>query len=489
MLKKNYKSKKVKNTIIKKGDFMNRLLLTFSVVFLFISVSFVSGQNLLQNPGFEDWTGDSCHYWVTETTGYDLFRESGTVHSGSYSAKLILRSTSTQKFVQYVAPINTGNNYEFSYWCFDNDSHGRARVCIRWYDGSGGFISGYYGDYSVDSTEWQELISGPQGAPSVAETAHVEIRLYDVGTPFDSAVIYVDDASFVDHGSGQPPETLTIYEIQGQTTSSPWEDSTVVTHGIVTGVFGSHFFIEEQPGGAWHGIYVYGSSTTPIRGDSIRVTGVVTEYFGMTELTGPIVDVLSTGATLPGPTVLPTGSVSVEDYESVLTRVENATCTNDSLGYGEWELDDGSGPVIIDDMGVTYVPDSGQIYTVTGPVMYSYGDFMMEPRDSNDIIEGGGISEISGNTKEFTYSVFPTISTKSVQINFTVNKAIHTEVSIFSITGRKIATLLSENLKKGEHTILWNGTTTSGEYVPSGIYFVKARMGEKTVTKKVSILR
>ncbi|TET77712.1 MAG: T9SS type A sorting domain-containing protein, partial [Candidatus Cloacimonadota bacterium] len=100
-----------------------------------------------------------------------------------------------------------------------------------------------------------------------------------------------------------------------------------------------------------------------------------------------------------------------------------------------------------------------------------------------------GISEISGNTKEFTYSVFPTISTKSVQINFTVNKAIHTEVSIFSITGRKIATLLSENLKRGKHTILWKGTTTSGERVPSGIYFIKAQMGEKTETKKVSILR
>ncbi|MCK4396233.1 T9SS type A sorting domain-containing protein [candidate division WOR-3 bacterium] len=468
---------------------MNRLLLTFSVVFLFLSVSFVSGQNLLQNPGFEDWTGDSCHYWDTETTAFDLYQESGTIHSGTYSAKLILRSTSTQRFTQYVYPVNPGNDYEGSIWCYDNEPFGRARLYIRWYDGSGSWISSFFSSYSVDYTEWQQLTAGPSAAPAAAETAHVEIRLYSVGTPFDSAVFYVDDASFVDLGPGQPPETLTIYEIQGQATSSPWEDSSVVTYGIVTGVFGNHFFIEEQPGGAWHGIYVYGSSTTPNRGDSIRVTGVVTEYFGMTELTGPIVDVLSTGVTLPGPTVLPTGSVSVEDYESVLARVEDATCTNDSLGYGEWELDDNSGPVRVDDMGVSYVPDSGQIYTVIGPVMYSYGDFKMEPRDSNDIIEGGGISEISKITKEFTYYIFPTISSKSVRINLTANKSTHTEVSIFSITGRKITTLFSENLKKGEHTILWNGTTTSGEYVPSGIYFVKARMGEKTVTKKVSILR
>ena len=301
MLKKNYKSKKVKNTIIKKGDFMNRLLLTFSVVFLFISVSFVSGQNLLQNPGFEVWIDDStCQYWYTETSGIDAVKESGTVHSGSFSAKLILRSIDTQIFTQYVVPVNSGNDYQGSIWFFDNDQYIRARLYIRWYDGSGSWISSFFSSYSVDSTEWQELNAGPSAAPASAETAHFEIRMYDVSGFTDSAVFYVDDASFID---------------------------------------------------------------------------------------------LS------------------------------------------------------------------------------------------------GISEISEITKEFTYSVLPTISKKSIQINLTVNRSTLTEVSIFSITGRKITTLLSENLKPGKHTILWNGMATSGERVPSGIYFIKTRVGEKTVTKKVSILR
>ncbi len=464
---------------------MKRYLLIFSVAFLFLSVTIVWGQNLLQNPGFENWIDDStCQYWYTETSGIEAIKESGTVHSGTYSAKLFLTSTSTQRFTQYVAPVNVGNDYEFSFLCFDNEPYGRARIAIRWYDGSGSFISGYYGGYSSDSTEWQELNSGPQAAPATAETAHVEVRLYDVSGFTDSAIIYVDDASFVDLGSGTPPETLTIYEIQGQLSSSPWEDSTVVTHGTVTGVFGSNFFMEEQPGGAWHGIYVYGSSTTPTRGDSVRVTGLVDEYYGMTEITGPLVDVLTSGATLPGPTILPTGSVSVEDYESILTKVEDATCTNDSLGFGQWELDDGSGPVIIDDMGVEYVPNLGQFYTVTGPVMYSYGDFMMEPRDSNDIIPGTSITEITDNTRELAFSVFPTVSTKSININLSLRRVIHTEISVYSISGRKITTLLCENLKPGEHAVTWNGKS-----MPTGIYFITVKTEGKTETRKVSILR
>ena len=464
---------------------MKRLVLPFFIIFLLSLSPFLWCQNLLQNPGFESWLDDStCEFWYRETTGFSTAKESGTVHSGTYSAKLILSSTATQRLVQYVAPINSGNDYGFSFWCFDNDPYGRARVAIRWYDGTGSFISGYYGDYSSDSTEWQELTSGPRAAPASAETAHVEVRLYDVSGFTDTAIVYVDDACFADSGSGTPPETLTIYQIQGQALSSPYEDSSVVTYGIVTGVFSSDFFIEEQPGGAWHGIYVYGSATTPARGDSVRVTGIITEHFGMTEITGPIVDVLTGGVTLPAPTILPTGSVSVEDYESVLMRVNSATCTDDSLGHGEWEIDDGSGPLIVDDMGVSYKPTIGESYTVIGPLNYNFGDFMMEPRDSSDIIAGGGVSEVPESKNVFSFTVFPTVSKTSININLSINRANNAEVSIYSISGRKIATLLSKNLTKGKHTIVW-----SGKSVSAGIYFVKVNMEGETEIRKVSILR
>ncbi|TES90226.1 MAG: hypothetical protein E3J87_10415, partial [Candidatus Cloacimonadota bacterium] len=180
---------------------MKQFLISFVVVF-FLSATFVWGQNLLQNPGFENWTGDSAHYWHKETTGYDLFRESGTVHSGSYSAKFILRSTATQRLTQYVTPVNPGNGYEGTLYFFDNDPFVRARLYIRWFDGSGGWISSFGSSYSVDSAGWQELTAGPNTAPAAAETAHVEIRFYDVSGFTDSAIIYVDDASFVDLTSG-----------------------------------------------------------------------------------------------------------------------------------------------------------------------------------------------------------------------------------------------------------------------------------------------
>ncbi len=193
--------------------------------------------------------------------------------------------------------------------------------------------------------------------------------------------------------STQPtwPE-LTIAEIQGMADHSPYEGDTVITYGIVTGTYSHGFFLEERPGGAWHGIWVYTSDPPGVAvGDSVRVVGPVQEYYDLTEISHPVsVEVLASGLTPPGPTVLPTGEVPQEQYEGVFVRVENATCTNPDLGYGEWEVDDGSGPVRVDDKGVAFLPDSGQRYNVQGGLFYSYSNYKIEPRDSSDIEEVGG---------------------------------------------------------------------------------------------------
>lgn len=183
------------------------------------------------------------------------------------------------------------------------------------------------------------------------------------------------------------PPLLTIMEIQGQDSSSPYVGDTVATTGIVTGVYSNGFFLEERPGGAWHGIWVYTAGTPTVAvGDSILIIAEVNEYYGLTELLNIVhLEVLASGLPLPGPTLLPTGEVPQEQYEGVFVRVENAVCIDPDLGYGEWLVDDGSGPVRIDDKGVSYTPDSGQTYNIQGPLYYSFGNYKIEPRDSGDI--------------------------------------------------------------------------------------------------------
>ena len=173
-------------------------------VFGFSSLAF--GQNLLSNPGFESWTvngvGGPPDNWSLSGSSMTAEKDSTTIHGGSYSTKVTWTTTSTRYLQQYV-PVTAGSDYEFSFWVLDNDSGGRARVCIRWYTGTT-FISGYYGDYTSDSPDWQTLSSGTQTAPAGADTAHVEIRVYDISGWPGTATVYVDDTNF------EIPTTVTI---------------------------------------------------------------------------------------------------------------------------------------------------------------------------------------------------------------------------------------------------------------------------------------
>jgi len=190
-----------------------------------------------------------------------------------------------------------------------------------------------------------------------------------------------------------PPLSLTIYEIQYTTEpggASPYEGERVETSGVVTAVFENSFFIQDGSG-AWNGINIYPLEAVSL-GDEIILIGDVLEYNGKTEITDIISLQISGTSDLPEPVTISTDALAnSESYEGVLVKVEDVTVTNDDLGYGEWEINDGSGPCIVDDLGVyTYVPALDDfIYSITGIVDYSFGNFKLEPRNDDDFVYSG----------------------------------------------------------------------------------------------------
>jgi len=183
-----------------------------------------------------------------------------------------------------------------------------------------------------------------------------------------------------------------IQEIQYTTDpsgDSPYKDEAgVTTEGIVTAVYINGYYIQDPAGGGWSGLYVIDSSNIPTRGDRVRVTGTVAEYYNLTQLnTLTAFEVESSGNTLPAAQVLATGDVSQEMWEAVLVRVESVTVTDGDLGYGEWSVSDGSGDVVLDDKGsYTYTPTTGDVLNyIVGPLDFSYSVFKMLPRDDLDM--------------------------------------------------------------------------------------------------------
>ncbi len=279
-----------------------------------------------------------------------------------------------------------------------------------------------------------EIVSGTQSAFNLTVTVDTEIS----GTVnLTNMVIvsttegYTGTAEFV---TWVYP-LVSIHDIQyvsdpASDDASPYEGQTVLVEGIVTaapGELGSRaMVIEDAAGGPWSGLYVFDSGNfsglSVARGDKVRVLGSVIEYNGMTELTFDSLAVLSTGNTLPDPAVVSTGDFvsagTAEQWESVYLEFQNATVTDDNLGYGEWAFDDGSGATRADDMGsFTYDPTLGDYYIfIRGIGWYSYGNYKLEPRDDDDFFLGTPANDLGVTKRGPAYALPGDTLTYTIQV-------------------------------------------------------------------------
>lgn len=202
-----------------------------------------------------------------------------------------------------------------------------------------------------------------------------------------------------DDGSCLEVVLTPIADIQQAQLTGGLDGQTVTTTGIVTGVYGS--LVSFQDGsGAYSGIWMYGPDVPVSLGDEIEVTGTVTEYFDLTQLTGVGVTIVSQGNGMPAAEILATSAVADEQWEGVLVQT-TGDVTSEASNYGEWSLSDGSGDATVDDRG--YDADAtgalllGSTWQVTGPLDYSYGAFKIQPRDANDALLYGCTNSSAAN--------------------------------------------------------------------------------------------
>ena len=208
-------------------------------------------------------------------------------------------------------------------------------------------------------------------------------------------------------------DIVSIYDIQGQQASSPYDGQVVSTTGVVTANFGTSYFIQDGTGG-WNGLFIYESGRNPAVGDSIVLTGKISEYYDKTEMSD-ITDYyfISSNNELPTPVVITTGGVS-EEHESILTRVLNASCTDANYqgNYYMWEVDDGSGALKIHNTSIfEFEPTEGVSYQVTGPMNWDFGEWKIELRFESDVTEGSDL------VKPTVVSVEPVLNT-NIKIMF-----------------------------------------------------------------------
>ncbi len=84
---------------------------------------------------------------------------------------------------------------------------------------------------------------------------------------------------------------------------------------------------------------------------------------------------------------------------------------------------------------------------------------------------------------------YPNPFNQSTKIEFTLAKSGFISLNIYDLIGRKIRTLVSENLPSGYKSVFWDGKNDEEKEVASGIYLYRLRAGELVEFKKMVLLK
>ncbi|MEP4195853.1 MAG: ExeM/NucH family extracellular endonuclease [Aliishimia sp.] len=184
----------------------------------------------------------------------------------------------------------------------------------------------------VDRVEWDggPLFPDPSGASMSLDDSDSD---NNNGSNWSTASDTFGDGDFgtpgsinnEDTGSGGDPTAMLISAIQGSGAATPVSGELVAVTAIVTYLTEDGFFLQEEDADAdadaqtSEGIFVFtAGNDLPSLGDLVTVTGTVTEFFDMTQISGDYtIEVVSSGNPLPLETLISLGPDELNNFEAV----------------------------------------------------------------------------------------------------------------------------------------------------------------------------
>lgn len=192
------------------------------------------------------------------------------------------------------------------------------------------------------------------------------------------------------HGSFILPNRIDVSEItpiasiKGNGNVGPMLNKTVTVAGRIVANFDNAVYIQSDTS-TYSGLCIYGSLKTGFIGDSIVLTGTVTEYNMLTEINDVSYLYNFSNNKVLKPIVINTSQIG-EEYEGMLVTIKNA---------------------VFEDAG-TEVPDENVSYTFndalgSGTVYFRYGSRMLNKKLPD------GVTDITGIVSQFqdTYQILP----------------------------------------------------------------------------------
>jgi hypothetical protein len=104
-----------------------------------------------------------------------------------------------------------------------------------------------------------------------------------------------------------------------------------------------------------------------------------------------------------------------------------------------------------------------------------------------------GVSLSHGNLPaSLTLTPYPNPFNSVVTLNYNtgdLSAGERIEISVFNLLGREVRTLVDSPQTAGAYRISWNGRDNYGVEMSSGLYFCRLQVGDRSVVKKITLLK
>ena len=83
----------------------------------------------------------------------------------------------------------------------------------------------------------------------------------------------------------------------------------------------------------------------------------------------------------------------------------------------------------------------------------------------------------------------PNPFTNTTNIRFSTFENQKVVLEVLDIYGGSVKTLVNRDLDAGNHNYIWDGTNSRGDFVSSGTYIYRLKVGDELFTGKMSYVR
>ena len=102
---------------------------------------------------------------------------------------------------------------------------------------------------------------------------------------------------------------------------------------------------------------------------------------------------------------------------------------------------------------------------------------------------GSSVNNLVPSAVTVLNKAYPNPFNPSTNLSFTLSTAGPTQLEVFDVSGRRVVSIVNENLMAGPHEFTWLGQNSQGRSVSSGVYYARLKSSDIVQVQQMTLVK